>query len=154
VHLVLVGKGDFDLELKGRVPARHYSLVGWQPHERIGRYVATFDALPLTYGRDMPFYFSPLKLPEAMACGVVPVVPDLGDLGQIVGSGGLVYRPDDLEGLVSTLERLVRNADMRERLAQHARNISAGYSWECVAEFVVRRAAAGRVGRSRDVRSA
>jgi glycosyltransferase involved in cell wall biosynthesis len=139
VHLVAVGEGDFELDLAGLVPADRYTLVGWRRHDEVGRCVAAFDALPLTYPPELPCYFSPLKLREAMACAVVPVVPALGDLPRIVRHevDGLVYPAGDAVALVAALETLLRDAQRRERLARTARLASEHDTWERIADLAL-----------------
>jgi len=139
VHLVLVGEGDFDEVLKDRIPADRVTRVGWVDHEEVGSYVATFDALPLTYAPDTPCYFSPLKLTEAMACGVVPLVPQLGDLTTVVEDGvsGIVYDGSDLSSLRSALERLIHDLSLRKSLSQQAVRCAESHSWARIAEFVL-----------------
>jgi glycosyltransferase involved in cell wall biosynthesis len=139
VHLVLVGRGDFAPLLAGRVPDHRVTAVDWVTHDDVGRYVAAFDALPLTYPPELPCYFSPLKLKEAMACGVVPVVPDLGDLATAVrhGKDGLVYRAGDLDHLVASVDALVREPGERERLGRAARAAAEQTTWDDVAALVL-----------------
>lgn len=146
IHLVVVGKGEFEADLEGRLPADRYTLVGWQPYDRIGRYVATFDALPLAYGIDAPCYFSPLKLPEAMACGAVPVVPELGDLPATVGDAGLVYAAGDDAALATALEKLIAGPELRARLRRRAIERAQQLSWERIAAFAVEHASPARNG--------
>jgi glycosyltransferase involved in cell wall biosynthesis len=142
IQLVLVGRGEFTALLEGRVPAERVTAVGWQPHDQVGRCVAAFDALPLTYPPELPCYFSPLKLREAMACAVVPVVPDLGDLPSLVrhGRDGLVYAAGDLDGLVAALERLLRDPEEKERLGREARRAAEEATWDHVAGLVLEQA--------------
>jgi len=139
VHLMVVGHGGF--EALSELPEGSYSRVGWQDHEDIPSFVAAFDLLPLTYGTDVPFYFSPLKLMEAMACGVVPIVPNLGDLDMIVEheNTGLVYRAGDTCALVDSLERLVSDADLLCGLGQGAANYAKAHAWIDIARAVLRR---------------
>lgn len=139
VHLLLVGEGDYDRHVAGRLPDERVTRVSWVDHRAVGAYVACFDALPLTYRPDQACYFSPLKLAEAMACGVVPLVPDLGDLARIVehGKSGLVYDADDLDGLVSAVERLVARPELARELAAGAVRAAEGASWSRIAEFVL-----------------
>jgi glycosyltransferase involved in cell wall biosynthesis len=139
VQLVLVGRGDFAPLLAGRVPAERVTTVCWIPHEEVGRYVAAFDALPLTYPPELPFYFSPLKLREAMACAVVPVVPDLGDLSRAVRHGvdGLVYRAGDLSALVAALQRLIAEPGDKERFGREARLAAEATTWDDVVALVL-----------------
>ena len=138
IHLVLVGEGDFDAEL-GDLDRAHVTRVGWVDHDEVPRYVATFDALPLTYPPDAPCYFSPLKLAEAMAAGVVPVVPDLGDLAEVVedGTSGVIYDPNDLSAARKALAGLVAEPERRASLATGAVRRAADYSWRAIASFVL-----------------
>lgn len=139
VHLMVVGNGSFEA-LSG-LPRDSYSRVGWQPHEDIPAFVAAFDILPLTYGTGVPFYFSPLKLMEAMACGVVPVVPDLGDLGAIVEHevNGVVYPAGDAGALVEALAQLVDDAGLRRQLGARAARDARAHTWSDIARSVLER---------------
>jgi glycosyltransferase involved in cell wall biosynthesis len=139
VHLVLVGEGEFERHLERRVPHECWTRVPWVEHGEIGPYVASFDALPLTYDADAPCYFSPLKLAEAMACGVVPVLPTLGDLDRAATDGvdALFYPPGDLAALVERLRQLVDDAPFRARLARAAVASAQSKSWSEIAAFVL-----------------
>ena len=138
-HLVAVGVGGFDEVLRGRLEQANHTLVGWQPHEEMGRYVATFDVLPLCYAGDAPFYFSPLKLAEAMACAVVPVVPNLGDLACTVvhGHNGLVYDVDQPGALTDAVQWLADHPEDRARLATGAVETATELSWHRIARLVL-----------------
>ena len=138
VFLLLVGHGD-GVELVDDLPPQTATRVSWCPHEEVAALVACFDALPLTYAPQPDFYFSPLKLVEAMACGVVPIVPELGDLPQRVAHGktGLVYPAGDEDALVACLAELARDparaADLKASAAVAARRST----WLDVARLVV-----------------
>lgn len=141
VHLLVVGEGDFE-ELK-QLPKDRYTRVEWQPHEEIPRYVAACDALPLTYQADMPCYFSPLKLTEAMACGVVPLVPDLGDLPGAVKhqETGLVYKAGDANELKKHLQSLIADQDLLQALGRRAAEEAGRNTWVAIASHVLEAAA-------------
>ena len=137
LHLLVVGEGDFDgLE---DLPDGRYTRIKWQPHQLIPRYVAAFDVLPLTYRADMPCYFSPLKLMEAMACGVVPLVPDLGDLPDAVThrETGLVYRAGNEQQLLEQLESLIIEKTLLESIGQRAAAEASRHSWIRIADYVL-----------------
>ena len=141
IHLMVVGEGDFDgLE---DLPDNRYTRIEWQPHQEIPRYVAAFDVLPLTYQADMPCYFSPLKLMEAMACGVVPLVPDLGDLPEAVtrGETGLVYKAGDEAQLLEQLGSLITDKTLLESIGQRAAVEASRNSWLRIADYVLESAA-------------
>jgi len=139
VRLLLVGDGDFEVALEGRLPAERVTRVGWTPHEQLGPLVARFDVLPLGYPPDAPCWFSPLKLLEAMAAGVVPVVPALGDLPRVVRHerNGLLYAPGDLDALVAALFDLYVRPARRAGLAAAARRTARRRSWTALAREVL-----------------
>lgn len=141
VQVVFVGEGPFAQTAAAALPAERYTLRGWVPHERVGAFVACFDALPLTHSRDAPFYFSPLKLLEAMAAGVVPVVPRLGDLPRVVEHErtGLLYEADDAGELTAALRRLIERPDERDRMARAAHAAAVRHTWRDVAREVLER---------------
>lgn len=139
VHLVLVGEGEFEPHLAAAgVPAERVTRSAWVEHAEIGPYVASFDALPLTYDPAAPCYFSPLKLAEAMACGVVPVLPPLGDLAGAARDGvdALFYPAGDLAALVVALRGLIADPVRRARLSRGAVENARTKSWRAIAEFV------------------
>ncbi len=147
VHLLLVGKGDFDAHLAGAVPPERVTRVEWVGHEEVPAYVRAADVLPLSYRPETECYFSPLKLMEAMASGVVPVVPDLGDLPGIVQTGrnGIVYPAGNVTELCRSIARLVEDPDARREMARVAHRDAQDHSWEAIASFVLQRFGGQRV---------
>lgn len=139
VHLLVVGDGEFDA--LAELPDKHFTRVDWQPHAKVPQFVAAFDALALTYHADAPFYYSPLKLMEAMACGVVPLVPDLGDLSRLIahGKNGYVYRAGDCNGLEKLLAELVVDHDKRHAIGRCAGEFAMAHSWNSIAANVLGR---------------
>lgn len=145
-HLTVVGTGAFESHIHAAGLSAAATIVDWVPHERVGEYVACFDVLPLTYPADQPCYFSPLKLLEAMACGVVPLVPDLGDLPLTVAHGqrGVVYPAGDMAALVGEMERIARDAAVRTRLGDGASSFARDRTWTAIAGEVLELARAVR----------
>lgn len=145
IHVLTIGNGEYEEALADHVPVEHRTHVPWIPHTEVAAHVACFDTLPITYGPDTPTYFSPLKLAESMACGAVPVVPDVGDLARIVehGRSGLVYRVGDLEQLVTSLELLASDPEVRARLSRGALESAEGRTWTAIATDVVKLAGIG-----------
>ncbi len=139
IHLVLVGEGEFEVQLEGRVPLERITRIPWVEHAEIGPYVASFDALPLTYDPGVPCYFSPLKLAEAMACGVVPVLPQLGDLVTAATDevDALFYPAGDVDALVARLHDLIADPARRGRLSAGAVTSARKKSWNEIAAFVL-----------------
>jgi glycosyltransferase involved in cell wall biosynthesis len=65
-----------------------------------------------------------IAMVEAMAAGAVPVVADVGDLGDLVEDGvtGYLLHPDDHAGFVRTVARLLAEPERWEALARAARH--------------------------------
>jgi len=139
VRLEVVGQGEFEEALRGRVPESRWTHTEWVPHDKVASCVARFDALALTYAPDAPCYFSPLKLLEAMAVGAVPVAPRLGDLPDVVEHerSGLLYPAGDLPALVAAVERVIVDRDLRARLIEGAVAVAQRHSWRALAEEVL-----------------
>ena len=139
MHLVVLGEGPFADHLTDRIDPSRVTQLGWVPHDEAARVVASFDALPLTYSPDRPCYFSPLKLMEAMACGVVPIVPRLGDLEHAVAheERGLIYPAGDADALAQSIRRLVDDDHLRAQLASRARSFAEKNSWSSIAREVL-----------------
>jgi len=149
VHLLVIGEGDFSA--LARLPGRHFTRLPWVEHADIPALIGHFDALPLTYRADTPFYFSPLKLAEAMACGAVPVVPDLGDLARIVehGRNGLVYPSGDLNALVDGLLAVATKPSWKSSLSAAAAESARDWGWDRIACQILDHFGLAQEGRSR-----
>lgn len=146
VHLVLVGEGEFEPALAAvGIPTERVTRIPWVEHGEIGPYVASFDVLPLTYDPAAPCYFSPLKLAEAMACGAVPVLPELGDLSSAATDGvdALFYPAGDFEALVNRLRALIADPARRAELARGAVASAQKKSWSEIATFILSSVASG-----------
>ncbi len=64
-----------------------------------------------------------MALLEAMACGLPPVVSNIPGNADVVveEQNGLLVQPEDEAGLAAALERVLRDAALRARLAAAAR---------------------------------
>ena len=138
VHLLVIGEGEFAaLE---RLSETSFTRLGWQSHDVIPGLSANFDLLPLTHQPDAPFYFSPLKLAEAMACGVVPIVPDMGDLSSTVhqGESVYVYPAGDMNRLVQIIEELCNDTAKRKAMSARGAEFAASISWISIARQIIK----------------
>ncbi|MHB0858596.1 MAG: glycosyltransferase [Anaerolineae bacterium] len=88
-------------------------------------------------------------LVEAMACGVVVVGSNSGEIARVIGDGGLVFPEGDATALRDCLSRLMADPDLRRVLAEHGRaRVLAHFTQQRIAEETValyRDLAAGRL---------
>lgn len=137
IHFLVVGEGAF--EALHKLPPSAYTRLPWLPQERLPGLLAHFDILPLAHSPEVPYYFSPLKLTEAMACGVVPVVPDLGDLATMVrhGETGFVYPAGQAERLTEAISILCSAREMRTAVGEKAAAWASRQTWTSIAERIL-----------------
>jgi glycosyltransferase involved in cell wall biosynthesis len=57
---------------------------------------------------------------EGMACGCIPIVSDGGGLPDAVGDAGLVFKRSSIDGLVETLQGLLNDPELEDRLRRNA----------------------------------
>src|SRR5262249_2761842 len=138
IRLVIVGDGPLRPELERGLQERGLNgqaiLTGALPHEDVPAVIRQFDVALAPYpALDHPFYFSPLKLFEYMACGIPVVAPDCGQIADILSNGktGLRHPPGDLGALTDACDQLLQDSDQRAALGQSAaRLVRSNYTWE------------------------
>jgi glycosyltransferase involved in cell wall biosynthesis len=134
-HLLLVGDGPMRaaledetrrLGLQGAV-----TFVGSVPHEDVPRYLAVMDVAVAPYPPLGDFYYSPLKLYEYMAAGRAIVASKIGQVGEAVADSltGLLYEPNDVEGLLHCLRRLRNDEQLKRDLGKNARIACSKNTW-------------------------
>lgn len=75
-----------------------------------------------------------LPVLEALACGTPVVGSNAASLPEIVGDAGMLFPPDDAEGMATALIRLVTGDIFRAELGRHAPIQAARFSWERTAQ--------------------
>lgn len=71
---------------------------------------------------------------EAMACGTPVIVSNSSSLPEVVGEGGILLDPQDIEAWAVAIQRLIANEDERRELAARAQNQAHRFSWQKAAE--------------------
>jgi glycosyltransferase involved in cell wall biosynthesis len=138
IRMVIAGDGPMrdDLERafdeRGLSEAVHFT--GALHHEDVPNWIRRFDVAVAPYAPvQHPFYFSPLKLFEYMACGVPMVAARMGQIGEVVrhGETGLLYRPGDFDELVAACNRLLDDEALRQKIGRSAaEEIHGHYTWD------------------------
>src|SRR5262249_37545167 len=124
--LWLVGSGASDAELERDIERLPRSTIRWTrqyllDREEVRRYLSAADIYVLP-SRHEGF---PVALLEAMACGLPAVAasaPGVADILDAGGqSGGVIVPLDDAEALAASLERMLDDAALTERMGVQAR---------------------------------
>jgi len=96
-------------------------LAGSMPNQHVRKLLetATVFCLPCAPDSEGDMDGIPVVLMEAMASGIPVIAGDLPAIRELVmdGQTGLLVNAGDVDGCAAALERLVRDADDRERLA-------------------------------------
>ena len=150
LSLVIAGDGPLKNTLQRAFEERGLKqrvvITGLLPHEEIPAVIRQFDVAVAPYVEpEHPFYFSPLKLFEYMACGVAVVAPKLGQIAEVVSDGqtGLLYPAGNFEALTAGCERLLQDPELRLNLGRAgASMIHERFTWDHNAACIVKLAQA------------
>jgi glycosyltransferase involved in cell wall biosynthesis len=117
---------DFDPTVRDRVkvtPQYDHELL---PSLLQGHHIKLFPTLSEGFS---------LALPEAMACGLVPVTTATPGPMEIVrdGNNGILVAPRDTAAIVQALERLIGDRSYLEQLRRKAYETAQNYSWQKIA---------------------
>ena len=140
VWLVVVGDGSYRSEFERWVEshglASRIFLPGACPHGEIPRWLNAADVFVLASHNEG----LPNVVLEAMACGLPVVATDVGGTGEAVieGRTGLLVPAAEVDPLTSSLERVVVDRAVRERMgsAARARAIET-FGWRGSAESLI-----------------
>jgi glycosyltransferase involved in cell wall biosynthesis len=142
VGLLVVGDGPVREVVEGALarlpPAVHSVMTGAVPSRLVPEYLAAMDVAAAPYLPAGSFYFSPLKVAEAMASHLPVVASDFPPVRELLGDAGILVPPGDVASLADAIAGL---ANDRTGRVEHA---AAGWSralarldWRVVAQRVV-----------------
>jgi glycogen(starch) synthase len=132
VRFVVCGTGTAEADLKEQARKlglmKHGSFIGWTGDDMLHSLykVADLCVVPSIYE---PFGLVAL---EAMASGCLCLVADTGGLREVVpedGTAALRFRARDSKSLARTLEKMLTDAELRERLIAEAREHVLQFDW-------------------------
>jgi glycosyltransferase involved in cell wall biosynthesis len=80
----------------------------------------------------MPSIWEGFGLPalEAMACGTPVIASNIPAIQEVVGAGGLLRAPTDVQGLTDALLMVLNDAEQREELSAKALSRSEQFTWD------------------------
>lgn len=123
--LLLLGSGEMQAQIEQWAARR-----GWQ--ERVKVYLAKHDEVP-RYFSAMDLMVAPSQtmpnwkeqfgrmLIEAFACGVPVIASDSGEIPFVVGDAGLILPEKDVAAWTKSIELLLRDPELRQRMAAAGR---------------------------------
>ena len=109
--------------------------------------LARMDVGVAPYPESADFYFSPLKVYEYMAAGLVVVASRIGQLEGLIrdGEDGVLCPPGDAEALAASFVQVSSNPDWARALGDRARHkMQSAHTWSAVAHKVLNLAASSR----------
>lgn len=114
---------------------------GSVPPEEVRMYYQSMDLVAAPYRLDdnVDFYFSPLKIVEAMATGRPVVAPGVGEIGEwLEEDRGFIYQPDDVDELSRLLGHLASHPELLESAGHNAaRWVRQNRTWNHAARSIL-----------------
>lgn len=125
--LALVGDGPHRAELEQLFAGTQTQFIGYLHGEQLGAAYASADAFVFPSRTET----LGLVLLEAMAAGCPVVAANSGGIPDIVSDGinGFLFDPEDEQGAIAAIQRLLANPAEREILRQAARQEAERWSW-------------------------
>jgi len=129
--LVIVGmKGwhtsEFERLVAPLLSSGEVRLLGYLPQADLIQIIA--GALTLIY----PSFYEGFGLPplEAMACGVPVITSNVSSIPEVVGDGGVMLDPIDVDGFSVAMRAMVESKEHRNYLGQLALMQSQHFNWD------------------------
>jgi glycosyltransferase involved in cell wall biosynthesis len=105
-------------------------ITGWVPRDALYslyEHARSFVYLSMFEGFGMPVL-------EALAAGIPVACSDIPPLREVAGDAALFFDPLNEDAIAAGIERVMTDADLRERLAQAGRDRARGFTWQKSAE--------------------
>jgi len=126
VNLLMIGDGELrnKITVEGRRLgiSEQIRIVDTIPSSQVPNYLNCMDCLvlPSRTTRKWKEQFGRVLI-EAMACEVPVIGSDSGEIPNVVGGSGLIFREGDVDDLSSKIKLLINNIDMRAKLSRKSR---------------------------------
>ncbi|MCI5144428.1 MAG: glycosyltransferase WbuB [Candidatus Electrothrix sp. AR3] len=130
--LLLIGKPG-ELFTMPDFPDAITTFTGHIPHEEMPEYLAVIDIFIAPYPEINPFYFSPLKIFEAMSMGKPVIASAQGQICELITDqvSGLLYPPRDQTALINAIESLIIDPLLKDKLGRQARTVmETKFTWK------------------------
>ena len=138
------GREEMEADLEARGARANADFVGAVDPTQVPAELRRMDVSVAPYAAD-GFYFSPLKVYEAMAAGVAVVASRVGQVPNVIEEGvtGLLCEPGDAASMAERLKALHADRALCARIGAAARDeIYARHTWPQRVEHIYRLAGA------------
>ncbi len=143
-RLIVVGdgpeRGTFERLVAKLGVARDVEMIGAVEHDTISTILESMDTALIPYPPLDNFYFSPLKLFEAMASGLAVVASRIGQVAEVIEDGvtGILCTPGDAAAFADGLATLECDPEGRVRMGLAAREkVLRDHTWDSNAQRVL-----------------
>lgn len=142
IGLLIVGDGPQRASIEERIAstssAVNVALTGAVPANDVPEFLAAMDLAVAPYLASENFYFSPLKVVEAMAAGIPVVASDFGPVRDLLGSTGVLVGPGNIDELVEVIAQLAADPQRRALMAEAGRARALDhFDWSVVAQRAI-----------------
>ena len=142
--IYLVGDGELRQYLEkriGREGVKNIIITGWLPYEEAmkmtNRALITFDAVKRSLTTEVA---CPVKILDYAALGKPIVLSDVSDLSKTFKKrkAALVSEPENKKEFIENVNVLLKNKEVRDRIALAASNLVKDFTWEEAGKKLVR----------------
>lgn len=132
VSLYLIGDGNERQYLEKLINdlklVKNVFFMGGKSHDEIPLWLSAADLFVLP-SRSEGF---PTVIPEAMMCGTPVIATEVGGVPEIITDGktGMLVKPGDIEQLANSINTVMDNEAIKNRLVNNAIELSKGYTWD------------------------
>lgn len=138
-NLLIVGRGPLKSKIvsyaKELGVGKLLTFIDAIPHSQVPVYINCLDALvlpSLTTGKWKEQFGHILV--EAMTCEVPVIGSDSGEIPNVIGDAGLIFKEKDYQDLVGKLLKLMTNHNYRTELVKKGKQrVLQNYTWERIA---------------------
>ena len=137
-RLVLAGSQDeYAAEVQKYVLASPYAsdifMTGFFPHKELGLLYSNADACIFPSSQEGVG----LPILETMACGIPVACADKAALPEISGGHAVLFDPDNINQMAESIEKVVCDKELRERLVTGAVEWTKKFTWANTASKIV-----------------
>ncbi len=146
VRLLIIGQNTLEGSpvygrIAPRIAARRIVLTGAIPYEEMPVYLNATDLVIMPYPPSPLFYFSPMKMFEALAMGKAVVAPALGQMERVLSTWPSAFLYDNTDGTNQSMLRQLESAieyckNSHNEMQTRARFLR-GHTWDKSARMAV-----------------